>query len=573
MAQWWELNSDRWQREQEALATAGISFQVDKGAQSKGRLALNLTMQWNDQPLRLVAHFPFNYPYAHPMVVAPTLDLARHQTPGTKQLCLLRQNGKDWQPASDTLASLILDQLPHVFAGQPGEPEEDNNGKEAEPMTAFLQTEQGSFIGFPSYELSGLTDNGTFTLGLTSIRPLRGTVIEVLDEHGKVIVTSETRTRDHFNNRPVITGRWVKLPKRPEVRDAKHYYQLAADNVASCALPNWQALPNNSTRVDILALLFPDELTWNGSEGNAIVVSKVIAKQAKAIGSIDTRLHRVELESRSIYFQRDPSATGLKNGCVSLIGTGSIGSPAAKLLAQGGIGELRLFDHDVLDAGNAIRWELGRDYAGHHKVAVLQGVLGENFPYTKVLGTLLRIGEARFDDLPGLAEAYDRLFRDVTCVFDASASTGVNNYLSSTARQRGIPYVWMYATPGAWGGLVGRASPNTSEFCWMCHLYYLTDQSAALKIPALRSAPEDEEVQPAGCLDPTFVGAQVDLTEVSLMGARLVIDEVLTQNGTREASHYDWNVAVLELCDEEGRPQLPKWTPFKLPRHVKCPNH
>ncbi|MUV13341.1 ThiF family adenylyltransferase [Noviluteimonas gilva] len=573
MTKWWELDPARWEREQQALEAAGITFEVDEGARSKGRLTLNLTKLWDGQPLRLVAHYPFNYPFANPMVVAPTLDLARHQTPGSKQLCMLRRNGEDWKPATDTLSSLIDQQLPRVFAGQPGQPEEDLNGKEAEPVTAFLHPQQGSFVGFPAFDISTLPDKGTFKIGLVQLNPLRGTVIEVLDQQGRVLFSSEARSRENFTKRPIVEGRWVKLAERPKVGDANDFLKLAAESDANLSRPAWKPLPNTDVRIDLLALLFADELTWKGAEGNAIVVSRSIGNKTKTVGSTDRALHRVELESRTNYFRRDPTAEGLQKGCVSLVGTGSIGSPAAKWLAQAGIGELRLFDHDVLDAGNAIRWELGRDYAGHHKVTVLHAVLSENFPYTTVVPTTLRIGDASSDDMAWLDKAYEGLVNGVTCLFDASASIGVSNYLSAFARHQGIPHVWMHASNGGWAGLVGRASGKPEDFCWMCHLYYLDDQDAEVKIPKLRSAPESAEVQPAGCLDPTFVGAQVDLSEVSLMGVRVVMDEVLVHVGAQPATQYDWNVAVVDLRDEAGRPQLPKWTPYKLPRHAKCTNH
>ena len=106
----------------------------------------------------------------------------------------------------------------------------------------------------------------------------------------------------------------------------------------------------------------------------------------------------------------------------------------------------------------------------------------------------------------------------------------------------------------------------------MCHLYYFDDPPAERKVEPPPSAPE-EDIQPVGCLDPTFVGSQVDLVEVSLMGTRAVVDAVLRQTGAQEGSRYDWNLAVLELRDKNGNPQLPKWTPYRLPPHAKCPHH
>ena len=568
---WWDQNPGVWQREQQALTAEGITFQVQARPKTEGRLSLDITMQLEDQPLRLVAHYPFNYPYAPPMVIAPALNLARHQTPGTKQLCLLRNGGEAWQPATDSLATLLRAQLPEIFAAQPGGPMEHEQGQEAEPITAFLQPEEFSFVGFPAFDLAPLPQRGTFKIGLSSARPLRGTVLEVFDVNGIRLFASEARAGKDFQPQAVVTGRWVRLPGRPDIGDAKDFFQRASAQDSTLERPNWQTLPNGN-RLEVLALLFPDELVFGQQTGNAVVVSKLKVASKGHTGSIDTRLHRVELESRANYFQRDPSAAGLQKGCVSLVGTGSIGSPAAKLLAQGGIGELRMFDHDILDAGNAIRWELGREYAGHPKVFALQRVLAESFPYTKVVGSRLRIGEARPDHAPELVEAYGQLFRKVSCVFDASAAVPVSNYLADTARAHGIPFVWMYATPGAWGGLVGRAGPTPSDFCWMCHLYYFDDPPAERKVEPPPSAPE-EDIQPVGCLDPTFVGSQVDLVEVSLMGTRAVVDAVLRQTGAQEGSRYDWNLAVLELRDKNGNPQLPKWTPYRLPPHAKCPHH
>lgn len=570
MARWWEENhAAHWEREKQALTEAGIAFFVVENARKGGSLVLNLTVQWDGQPCRLVAHYPTAYPYFVPMVIAPDLNLARHQTPGSKQLCLLTQD--TWQPATDTLASLLTTQLPILRAAQPGGAEEQNQGREAEPLTAYLQPEDNSFVGFPAYDIAKLPASGTFRFELDALQPLRGTVIEVLDDTGHLLFASETRDAAHYieRNGLVLTGRWVQLPERPSHGDAKHYYDVANKADPKLANPLWQAPGSNAWRADLIALLFGDELAWQEMAGNAIVVSKTQDVSRDKKSSVNPRLHRVELESRANYFQRDKSSASLQKGCVALVGAGSIGSPAAKFLAQGGIGELRIIDHDVLDAGNAIRWELGRSKAGEPKAHVLHKLIDANWPFTKVRGINWRVGDANYAANPREPELYEQLFRNVSCLVDATASTTTSNFLSNMARQRGVPYVWMYGTHGGWAGLVGRAGIDREEFCWMCHLHYIGDQT----IPPLPAAPDDDMIQPVGCLDPTFVGSQVDLAEVSLMGTRLVIDEVLTRICAQDASKYDWNVAVLELRDEAGRTHLPQWTPHKLLRHAKCTNH
>ena len=576
MGKWWEENAARWEREKHALDAKGITYVPDQNALRRGALVLNLSMIWDDQPLRLVAHFPTAYPYFPPMVMAPDLRLARHQTPGTNQLCLLHHGGEQWAPETDTLATLLTEQLPKIFAAQPGGSEEENQGQEAEPITAFLNPEPNSFIGFPSYTLDELPSSGTFRCGLESLSPLRGTVVEVLDSDGRTLFSSEARDESDYvkSKLPVVTGRWVRIDERPPVTDAKAYYQIAVAAMPALQQPLWGKIPSPKAKLDLIALLFSDELAWQAKDGNVIVVSKT--QQVATDGArtpIKARLHRTELESRSNYFMRDPSADGLQKGHVTLVGAGSIGSPAAKLLAQGGLGFLRVVDPDVLDAGNAIRWEIGRSAAGLPKVVALHQLISANFPYTKVEIAGWRIGDAQLATDAREPELYDQLFRETHCLFDATASITANQFLSEQARALGVPYVWMHATHGGWAGLVGRAGTAPADFCWMCHLYYLNEsRPEAIKIPPLPHAPDDQ-VQPPGCLDPTFIGAQVDLAEVSLMGTRLVRDEVLVRTGAQAASAYPWNVAVVRLRDEDGRPQLPAWKAYALPVHPECPNH
>lgn len=575
MSNWWEVWSERWEFEKQELARCGIKYVVDTKALAAGKAVIQLEHEINDLTLRLIVTFPTTYPYFPPMVVAPDLDLARHQTPGTKQLCLLPNGGQGWKPASDTLAGLIIEQLPSVLASQPdlGLNQEVVEVMEGEPITGFISTEDFSFVGFPSYEMAGLTNHGTFRIGIDSVKPFRGTVLDLKDTDGIVFTKSEVRSEDSYSSRraPIVIGRWIRLEARPPAADAKAYYDLATQALASAEQPRWAELtaPMKS-RIDIIALLFEDELAWRGSAGNVILISKTQEFLADGQrGKVVPRVHRAELESRDNYFVRDPSASGLQRGTVALVGAGSIGSPAAKHLSQAGVGGLRIFDQDVLDAGNAIRWELGRAWAGFPKAHALQRHIEANFPFTKAIGLHTSIGNPLIAGDSKERDVDEQLFRGVTCMFDACASILVSQYLSDAARSHKIPFVWMHATNGGWGGLVGRAGIGKEEFCWMCHMYYLQDGH----IDPIAAASETNMVQPPGCMHPTFIGSQVDLVEVSLMGARRVIDELMLQAGELSTSAYDWNVATLRLRDQEGRPQLPVWTAYQLKPHESCPNH
>lgn len=575
MAGWWERDAARWERERQSLDAAGIRYERETAVDV---LRLRLEMDFKGERLRLIAHFPSDYPKFAPVVVAPELKLSRHQTPGSNQLCLLRRGGEEWEPGSDTLAGLLMAQLPHIFASQAGNESSagEHEAHEGIPITGYIDYEPGSFIGFPGYELAEASEAGTFRAVLESLNPLRGTVFELRDADGQVFATADASSRPDFESRglPIVIGRWVRLARRPDVHDAKGYYDLAVSASSGLERPLWHVLPvATGARLDLLALLFEDELAWQGWGGNAIIISKTQEPKApkESERKIRPRLHRAELESKQHYFVRDPAAAGLQTGAVCQIGVGSVGSPAAKLMAQAGLGRLRLIDPDVLDAGNAIRWELGRSAAGRLKVHALQDHLTQNFSYCRVGSSNARLGDPWMAGKPEESQLRDFMFREVTCILDTSASMRVAHYLSEEARARGIPFLWAHATNGAWGGLVGYQSPHKEDFCWECHLHYLNERNGP--VPPLAAAPEHNEVQPPGCMDPTFVGSQVDLTEISLLAARGTLDVVLSTIGAIEQRAHGWNLATLRLRDDQGRPQLPQWTPHVLGPHADCPNH
>lgn len=571
MAPWWERYPARWEQEKQALHDRGISFESNPAAFAAGQLILRLTGFPAEQPIELHCTYPANYPYFPPMVVAPSLELRRHQTPGTKQLCLLDRGGDRWLPATDTLASLVVEKLPEVLASQPSEPDGDQifEAKEGEPITVYLMPEPGSFVGFPSFSLEALGAHGILRIGMESLRPFRATTLEVTNANGQLVALSDAREQASYPGPLVIQGRWIKLPQRPACGDAAFYYQRAIELCPGLEQPAWQKpWGEKGPRIDLVALLFEDEMTWRGTAGNVIVVARTqeMGTDGKR-GRVEKRLLRAELESRNNYFLRNPSAKSLNQGVVALVGTGSIGSPAAKLLAQAGVGTLRLFDGDIVEAGNTIRWEMGRTAAGHPKVFALLSMLASNFPYTKVESQFMKIGDPN-QNAANSALLDAAIFKGSTCILDATASTRVNQYLAEMALFHRVPYVWMHATNGAWGGLVGIASPDPTRCCWMCHLYYLDDGT----IEALPHAPDNDLVQPPGCLDPTFTGSQVDLTETALQATRVAIDQV-TSSVTGGPPAYAWNIATLQLRDKLGRPQLPIWKSYMLPPHANCPNH
>src|SRR5204863_229389 len=62
----------------------------------------------------------------------------------------------------------------------------------------------------------------------------------------------------------------------------------------------------------------------------------------------------------------------------------------------------------------------------------------------------------------------DEVLDGADLVVDATAEWGVHHALADLARERGLPYLCAFATPGYWGGLVARIRPGRTAGCWIC---------------------------------------------------------------------------------------------------------
>ena len=569
MARWWDRQPARWEQELSALRDAGIEFTEEPAKSAKGVKHLRIRREHEGRTVVLEARYPAEFPFFPPVVWSRDIDLERHQSPGSGHLCLLGDNA--WRPATDTLAWLLTEQWNHLLSAQPG-PSRDATveTRQAEPLTAYIDTEAQSFIGFPEFDQKALPAHGTFRFVLESLHPLRATVLSLHADDGREVVPAGARVEGEHGGGPVMTGRWVRLGERPRASSPQAYYDIAAAH-PPLRTPAWQSFSGTVTgRIDVLALLFTDELTWQQNGGNVIAISKTqVQPPSGPRTSVETRVHRAELESHRLYALRDPGAPGLKNAKVSVVGLGSIGSPVAKLLAQAGVGAVNLIDFDTLTAGNAVRWETGRSQAGRPKVNAMGDLIVANFPFTRVEGISRKVGDAHYAGTPHESKMHDLLFHGVDCIVDAAAADGLSHYLCAQAEARSRRHLWLYATNGGWGGLVGVSDDDRASPCWCCHMFYKTDGT----IPPLIAAPESEGVHPPQCLDPTFTGAQVDLMEISLMATRLVADRCRTARGGQSHHRYPWTLATLALRDSNGDPIPPTWTTYALPPHPSCPYH
>lgn len=107
--------------------------------------------------------------------------------------------------------------------------------------------------------------------------------------------------------------------------------------------------------------------------------------QWKSASLVRTRVERADafwIHGRD----SNPNLLELRIAKVALIGCGSLGSQVARLLALGGVGELRLMDPEVLEWANVGRHVLGVTAQGKNKAIALADQLRREFPHSQFAG-------------------------------------------------------------------------------------------------------------------------------------------------------------------------------------------
>ena len=270
---------------------------------------------------------------------------------------------------------------------------------------------------------------------------------------------------------------------------------------------------------------------------------------------------------------RAPELAPLAEASIAVFGLGCIGAPSALDLARATVGDLRLIEYDHVDPATMVRWPLGLRAAGVQKLDVMVDLLQRDYPFTSVTGYSLKVGAPQFGPEPSNASMMNDALDGVALVYDATAEYGVQHYLSEVARGKRLPYVGVSSTQGGWGGVVMRIRPGITRGCWACVQLGIND--GTIEAPPFDAA--NGAVQPAGCAEPTYTGANFDLGHVALMGVRLAIATLCSAAGAaaspRSTSAYpdfDWDVGVLALRDTDGRSIAPTWRTYPLPPHPNC---
>jgi hypothetical protein len=568
---WWELEPERLKYEFDELDAADISYEIDERERAGGILVLKLTVATEaGERIRLVARFSDVFPYVRFEVLAPDLKLGRHQNPLTGQLCLIGRATANWD-TKNTLAFFIKDRLPKVLHAARLADSAEAEGLEehqGEPFSDYYSYLRDSLLMVNAgWTFDFEAQGGKLIIGLEdpSEPGLRGVALAVKDEQGRTLLEADPVLSRRYRNQ--LESRWIKLNEPIREGEVGRYFESLYAHDQRLQELRWR---NAKVRFyDIIGVVFPEEQRWR-ERGNGWVFAVRSTKYPQIRSRpVEHFLVRAGRAGRGDMTERVPELRPLSKCKVAVVGLGALGAPSALELARCGLSELRILDQDFVDPATTIRWPLGLSAAGRSKAAAVSEFIAANYPYTKVVAIEHRLGACRANsDTPSDMEILENLLAGVDLVYDASAEIGLNHLLSDWSAARGVPYVCVSTTHGAWGGRLIRVRPGgQTAGCWMCHQWGANNG----EIPVPPADPKGE-VQPAGCSDPTFTGSGFDVASIALAGVRLAVS-TLAAGAAGAYPSIGWDVAIIHLRDVDGSLLAsPRWDTYQLDRHPECRN-
>jgi hypothetical protein len=546
-----------------------LAFHLDEELLRRQRRVVvrgEMSVEGEPDPVRLVVVYPASFPFFRPEVYAPDLQLSRHQNPFERNLCLLDRSTRAWSP-SETAAHLVATQVPHLLHLMRigGETLREGEAAQGEPASFYFPPLPGTVVFIPD-EMLRLPHNqrvgvGRISVGANEVATLRvrGLLNSVATRGRRGRAQRLASASDELSRRfggDAIDIRWVRLDAPPVSRDPEALLAEAEASASELPAARWQQVQEG--HVAITGLVFTEEVE-QGITGDAwLFVVSVRDRPTPGGAATGWYVTRGERLSRTDLTARVPAMAALAGKSVALIGLGALGAPIAFELGRAQLGELRVLDFDLVEAGTIVRWPYGLSAVSVPKPEFVAQVLPHEYPFTKVAWFHRLLGEAPpADREPEQETDFDVLVRmldGVDLVIDASAEIAVQQVVAYLADERGIPQVSVSATEGARGGIVARVMPGESG-CWHC-------LQAALNEGAIPVPPHDEmgTVQPRGCGSRTFTGTSFDLLPVVAQAVRAATRTLL--NGRAGA-----DVFVLSLAAEDGAPQ---WSSHPLERRPGC---
>ena len=248
---------------------------------------------------------------------------------------------------------------------------------------------------------------------------------------------------------------------------------------------------------------------WNrrGRTDLLVMVCKGVEDKVEAIA-----VQPGPSDDHSLILRAGPDSATLLSRKATLFGAGALGGHTATLLAESGLGSLKLVDPDVLLPGNVVRHVAGHGQVGAAKVRAVQAVIADHAPWTEV---------TCFQEGPGTPSAIRERIADTDIIIDATGNEALLGSLAMVAAEMDKPLV-----SGALyrGGFVGRVQRQALPTDTQIHL-----REDSPRYPVIPAGTESEDFASPqlGCSAPVNNAPPSAVTACSSLMTQAAID-VLT---------------------------------------------
>jgi ThiF family protein len=218
-------------------------------------------------------------------------------------------------------------------------------------------------------------------------------------------------------------------------------------------------------------------------------------------------LQPAPMDRRTLLRRAGPDATALQRFAVAVIGCGAIGSHLAVLLAESGVGSIRLVDEAVLRPGHVVRHVGGHDQVGAGKTVVVDAAIRGHAPWVDS-----RVDARR----PAAPSDIATILLEADLTVDAAGTTPITEIVSRVAEREGRPVlsVALYR-----GGAIGRVRRQWAERD--TPIYQRAELEAYPVIPPGEGDTGGLEV---GCAAPVNNAMPASVAAVAALGAQLAVD-------------------------------------------------
>ena len=194
-------------------------------------------------------------------------------------------------------------------------------------------------------------------------------------------------------------------------------------------------------------------LGWANSEG--LVCTMILARPGQGNGQEFFVGALRPKGTDAMLLRAGPDAIALQSKRVAVIGVGAIGSHVADILVRSGVGEIHLFDYDLLWPANLIRHAAPPDSPpGIPKTAALVDSLSK-FPWTSV------IAPSELNGVIWRPEDIRRIVESADLTIDATGHGGLSELAARVAYDHKRPYITVALFRGGSVARVRRQCTDT----------------------------------------------------------------------------------------------------------------